>query len=244
MSDCIPYPPDMACAPDWITLDPALQNRATVLAWSTIRTLTGGRVGSCEVILRPCIQKPCDECHSVLGYPGMRPSCWTDACSCAPLSEVVMPGPVAEISSVVVDGVILPPASYRLDNKNRLVRTDGGTWPSCQDMSLPDTDPGTFSVFYLPGVPPNSDGLWAAGVLAYEFSQACTGGKCRLPSSVTSIARQGVSMQFDNTMFSNGLTGIREVDAWVLSINPNKLKVPPRVWSPDSAGDRFMDAVL
>ena len=70
-------------------------------------------------------------------------------------------------------------------------------------------------------------------MLACEFAKACTGGKCRLPSSVTSIARQGVTMTISSGMFLGGQTGIREVDAYVVSVNPNAQVMPPVVWSPD-----------
>src|SRR4029077_1489144 len=86
---------------------------------------------------------------------------------------------------------------------------------------------------YVPGIIPDASGLWAAGVLASEFSKACQGAKCRLPSSVTTITRQGVTMTMDEGMFSNNLTGIREVDAYLISINPNAHRIPPMVWSPD-----------
>jgi len=159
------------------------------------------------------------------------------------LSEVVFPGRVAEVVGVLLEGEVFPPFKYRLDHNNRLLRTDGLKWPACQDMRLPEKAKGAFAVHYIPGIKPTGAGLWAVGVLSYEFSKACTGEKCRLPSSVTSISRQGVSMQFDNTMFSNGLTGIREVDAYILSVNPNKIKIPPRVWSPDVEYGRGTDMV-
>ena len=94
--------------------------------------------------------------------------------------------------------------------------------------------PCTLGVTYVPGLVPGAGGQWAAGVLACEFAKACTGAKCRLPSSVTSVARNGVAMEFDNGLFSNGLTGIREVDAYLLSINPHGLRTPSLVWSPDA----------
>jgi len=50
---------------------------------------------------------------------------------------------------------------------------------------------------------------------------------------VTSIARQGVTMTFGTEMFPGGRTGIREIDAYLFSINPHGLKMPPMVWSPD-----------
>jgi hypothetical protein len=245
----------MACSPDWDTLDPDLQERATALAWATTRLLTGGMVGSCPVTVRPCSASPCNLCMGWYMYPAPyllhgvwfnTPPCRGEGCSCQPVPEVLMPGLVARVDAVTVDGVLLDPAEYTLHNQRSLVRTDGGSWPSCQDVTLPDTEVGTFTVTYIPGLEPDPAGLWAVGVLAWEYSKACSpstaGGKCRLPASVVSISRQGVSMDFDNKMFSNGMTGIREVDAWLSSINPYQLRTPPRVWSPDvpQAGYRFV----
>lgn len=242
---CIPWQPNMGCASEWLTFDDDLRTRSQEMAWATMRLLTGGMVGNCEVIYRPCVPEPCTTCASswmttpysygpyVKDGQWHNQRCGDTGCSCVQLSEVVFPGRVAEVVGVLVDGQPLSPGAYRVDHNNRLLRTDGGKWPSCQDMRLPETADGAFAVHYIPGIKPSGAGLWAVGVLAYEFSKACSGEKCRLPSSVTSITRQGVSMQFDNSMFSNGLTGIREVDAYILSVNPNKIRIPPMVWSPD-----------
>jgi hypothetical protein len=143
------------------------------------------------------------------------------------------------VQEVTIDGATLDQSAYRIDNSHLLVRTDGECWPLCQDMNLDPSEPGTFAVTYVPGIVPGSAGLWAVGLLALEFAKACTGGKCRLPSSVTSISRQGVSMEFSEGMFAGGMTGIREVDAYVVSINPNHLVQPPRVWSPDLKQPRY-----
>jgi hypothetical protein len=144
-----------------------------------------------------------------------------------------MPGPVAQIETVWLDGAELPVESFRVDNLHRIVRVDGECFPSCQNMNAALDEAGSFGIEYVPGIVPNESGLWAAGVLACEFSKACTGGKCRLPSSVTTITRQGVTMTMDAGMFSNNLTGIREVDAYLVSVNPNGHRIPPMVWSPD-----------
>jgi len=244
---CVPFEPDYACDDAWVDLTPELQERATDLAWSTIKTLSGGRLGNCPVIVRPCIGPPCNVClewqnaldpHRGWVKVGLRAGEWlncicgTPECSCERLCEIVMPGEVAGVLQVVLDGAELPLSSFRVDNGNRIVRTDGACWPSCQNMNAALGEVGTLGITYLPGIIPDSSALWAAGVLASEFAKACTGGKCRLPSSVTSIARQGISMTL-GTMFEGGLTGIREVDAWLLSINPHGLRVPPMVWSPD-----------
>jgi hypothetical protein len=247
MASCVPWQPDMACASDWESLDPDLQERATDLAWASMRYLTAGLVGTCEATMRPCAAAPCDACVSTWMQPYIQDGAWHNAkpcggagCSCVQLSEVVLPGQVASVTGVVLDGALLDPSTYRLDHPNRLVRIDGGVFPSCQDMRLPDDAIGALAVYYVPGVKPGGAGLWAVGVLAYEFSKACMGGKCRLPASVTSIARQGVSMEFNNVMFADGMTGIREVDAYLLSVNPHAMKVPPRVWSPDIVHGRFV----
>jgi len=249
---CVPWELNTGCCPDWDSLHFDLRNQAVELAWSAMKFLSGGLLGNCPVSLRPCAPaRGCGSCSSVFTdtawmphiYGGEwynSPRCFDSGCSCEFVADVVLPGKVAAIDKVLVDGFVLPCESYRLDNGNRLVRTDGFSWPSCQNMHVSDWDLGSFAVHYVPGVKPNAAGLWAAGVLACEFAKACNGGKCRLPSSVTSVVRQGVSMEFDNSMFANGQTGIREVDAYLLSINPNKLKVPPRVWSPDQREGRFV----
>lgn len=247
---CQPYPVDPAadaCCGDWDLTAVEVQNRALAFAWASMRYLTAGRLGYCETMVRPCLAR----CAVLApGFGGMWPILqdgeWLNSCGCImptecgceALSEIKLPGEVAEITEVALDGAAF--ISWRLDNHRVLVRTDGEPWPDCQDLRADADQPGTFAVSYVPGVQPGSAGLAAVGALACEFTKACTGtGKCRLPSAVTSVARQGVSMSFSEGMFPGGLTGIREVDAYILSVNPYALKVPPRVWSPDIAQSRF-----
>jgi len=251
MTCTVPYTPDYGCDDSWETLDDALQERATALAWGALRTLTGGLVGNCPVLLRPCrrgcgpqsMATPINPVN-VRGHWYNAPcGCAGPACSCGPVCEIMLPGVVAEVLSVWVDGEMLDSSAYRIDNANLLVRQDGGCWPECQDMAQPWDSADAFTVEYVPGVAPDAAGLWAAGVLASEFAKACQGGKCRLPSSVTSVVRQGVSMSFSEGMFAGGVTGIREVDAYVFSINPNHLVQPSRVWSPDLRSGRLTQGV-
>jgi hypothetical protein len=248
---CVPYQPTMSCCSDWESYDSELLCRAMTLAWDTLRTLSGGQVGNCPVLVRPCLTAPCSVCEGAMLQPrlvktGDCEACWTNGpacggsgCSCEPLSEVVLPGRVAEVLRVTVDGLPLDPSAYRLDNGSRLIRADGGAWPSCQYMSREVDQVGTMGIWYMPGVKPDAAGLWAAGVLTCEFAKACSGGKCRLPSAVTSISRQGISMELSTGMFPDGMTGIREVDAYLTSLNPNAIRVPPRVWSPDLPQHRY-----
>lgn len=241
---CIPWPLALDCDA-LATADDDEIERCTELAWGSLRVLTAGRVGHCPVLLRPCAPAPCNACSSSWMVPlSMLPSTWAstrcggNGCSCDSLSEVLLPGP-AVVTEVLVDGLPLPPSAWRLDNGRRLLRTDGGVFPACQDMRLDVDKPGTFAVRYVPGVTPGVAGLNAAELLACEFAKAIGGQKCRLPSGVTTVVRQGVSMDLSQGVFPGGVTGIREVDAYVQSLNPNGLKVPPMVWSPDMAPTRY-----
>jgi hypothetical protein len=245
VATCVPFAPDYGCCDEWSDLSTALKDRATELAWSTLRTLSGGRVGNCPVVVRPCLGAPCSLCsrwwdsHYAWVRAGLHAGEWvncicgTTGCSCTPMCEIVMPGPVAALISVELGGVDLELTDFRVDNGNRIVRMDGECWPSCQNLGAPLGDPDTLGITYIPGIIPDGAGLWAAGVLACEFSKACTGGKCRLPASVTAVARQGVSFSMSTGMFADGMTGIREVDAYIVSINPHLHRTPPMVWSPD-----------
>ena len=101
-------------------------------------------------------------------------------------------------------------------------------------------------ITYVPGIVPDAAALWAAGVLSCEFAKACTGEKCRLPASVTTVSRQGVTMTMSSGMFEGGMTGIREVDAYLVAVNPNAQRLPSTVWSPDApwAKHRYQTPVV
>jgi hypothetical protein len=235
--------------------------RAESFAWSLLAALTAYRIGVCPVTVRPCAAG----CEPSGGFPvalaggglfrGM-PSMtigsfhpyisggiWYNACgcrrgdcSCAALSEVFLPGPVGGIESVIVDGVVLPRGSYRVDNGYRLVRLDGEKWPVCQDMTATNED--GFSVTYYRGARPNIMTNAAAGALAAEFYEACQGNACRLPGNVTSVTTQGSSYEFEPTDYPEGKTGIPEVDAVIRIYNPYGLKSAPTVVSPDAPTTR------
>jgi hypothetical protein len=252
VTTCVPWKPDIGCSQtEWDEFGPEVQDRAVDLAWAALRHLTAGRVGQCPVLARPCRQGCSTRGDGNLAGPAFVPTmrdgfwfnsacgCGGSGCSCTTVCEVSLPGEVAAIFGVWVGGAKVDPTAYRIDNGHLLVRQDGDCWPLCQDMTQPWDGEDAFSILYLPGIRPGAAGLWAAGLLAYEFAKACTGGKCRLPSSVTSLARQGVSMEFTQGMFAGGVSGIREVDAWVKSVNPANLSQPSRVWSPDLRAPRY-----
>lgn len=243
----VPWTADLSCDPGWVEHPPEDRARALALAWDTLRLLTGGRVGSCEVEDRPCVRSRCAPCGEGWMHPQVVDGQWVNTvcggsgCSCDPVEEVLLPG-AGIVNDVYVDGALLDPSSWRVDVSNRLVRTDGEAWPVCTNPHAAFDAPGSFSVFYVPGIDPGPSGLLAAGVLAMEYVKACAGGKCRLPSTVTSVVRQGVSMTMTEGVFAGGVTGLREVDMWVATVNPHRLVTPARVWSPDITGHRYLSS--
>lgn len=246
------WPVDPACFDeDWEALDPTVKARAQALASTTLNRLTGYRVGGCPLTVRPC-KKGCagawPSYYDRYAWSGSLGSFWpmnwsgvwinscgcSTECSCTMLCTVTLPAPVGAVYEVAVDGMILPDTDYRVDG-NSLVWTGTGDcpWPVCQDMSLPDTEPGTFSVTYLNSYPVDQLGAYACAVLAMEYARACAGDACRLPDGITAVVRQGVSFEITTGAFPGGLTGIKEVDSYLALWNPEGIRQAPSVWSPD-----------
>lgn len=238
----------------------AAMKRSEALAWNTLAALCAWQIGVCPTTVRPCSAR-CAPPGSWLAAPvgggqtGALPlrtigrsftphmvggewvnSCGCsspDACSCGPVDEVILLGPVGDIVDVKIGGTVIDPTWYRVDNGNRLVaQHEGLQWPLCQDMSKAD---GEFIVTYFRGAAPNEMTNYAAGLLAAEFMKACAGdGKCRLSPKVKSVVRNGASYELDWNLFENGWTRIEAVDAVIRIYNPHHLKAPSRVLSPDT----------
>lgn len=221
---------------------------------------TNGIFGLTEVSVRPC-RMDCSSFSSFWGrgpYPWLTESsfysgrgfvpveirgawhdlgcrtCGTVACGCEELEAVILPGPVTEITEVLLDGEVLDPDAYKITHRRYLLRVDGGDWPVCQDLAAEPTEPDTFQVTYKRGVPVPPGGQVAAGILANEFAKAAANdSSCQLPKRLQTVTRQGVTVamidSFDNV--DKGFTGIWLIDAWVNSIV--KSPKPSRVISPD-----------
>lgn len=207
---------------------------AELYATTSLTALTLGRVGGSPVTIVPAglprVQGWCG-IYGALGqfWPTINPSAndlhrWSDYFR---TEAVLLPGPVGAVLEVRVANAVLPPESWRLEDGQYLIRTDGEDWP--HDHS------GAFTVTYLNSYEPGELGEHAAGVLAMEFLKLVTGDKkgCRLPSSVTNVSRQGLTFEIARGMFPDGLTGLPEVDAFIMLWNPHGLKVAPRVYSLD-----------
>jgi hypothetical protein len=148
------------------------------------------------------------------------------SCSCmiSGAHALRLPGPIQSVSEVRIDGVILPASAYRVDHKSLLVRTDGGTWPACQNLLAEPTEENTFEVTYQRGLPAPLGGQVAAGRLACEMAMAaCDDDECALPERIQTITRQGltVAVQLDGEDFGT-TTGIWSIDSWVDSVTQPK----------------------
>lgn len=162
-----------------------------------------------------------------------------ERCGCGSLSQVELPGPVVEVTKVLVDGVELTAdVDYRVDDNRWLVRLNGERWPCCQNLGLPSTEPGTFEVTENYGLAPPPEGVFAAAELTCELLHAMTPGKekdCRLPRKTVSVVKQGVSMAIlDISQFlASGRTGLYWCDLFIGATNPKGFQEPASVHSPD-----------
>jgi hypothetical protein len=216
--------------------------------------------GTCQRKVRPCRQACA--CFGMTSSLGLGPWYWAapgiggwgwqsecgDSCGCGTESYIELAGyPVQRILEIKLDGEVLDPAAnYRLDERTKIIRlADLSTspptdrfWPVCQDLSLPDTEPGTFSVTYEWGMAPPELGKQAAAQLAVELWRASPSnqGDCRLPTKVTRIVRQGIEMDRLVSIASvlrSGSTGLPLVDAFIAMVNPQGQKMRSLAWSPD-----------
>lgn len=238
---------DTSCidAAEWDDASPTDHERALDSARRLLNMLTAGLVANCPVDLRPCRESSCLSAGNWY-WSGSR---WTpvindygqwintSGCSCDgpcshdPATSLRLPTLVAEVVEVTVDGAVLPTSAYRVSGR-WLLRTDGQPWPDTQDMdALPGQD-GTFVVTYRPGAPLGPMGEAALGRLVQEFLRSCTGGKCALPAGVRTLSRQGAQYNVEADPMSDMVLGIREVDFYTATINPNRLKQPSRVYVP------------
>lgn len=221
---------------DYIS-DSTVQSAINV-ATDLMFTLSGQQFpGECVSIIRPCSSRNCYG-----SYRNLDESSWpASPCGCGFIPSIDLGfWPVTNIVYVKIDGETVSPATYRLDQNRYLTRLDYGAnftndgWPSCQNLARPSTETGTFEVMIEHGVRPPSAGSYACARLAAELLKASIGQPCHLPSRVTTVNRQQLTFTMINpSMLDNGLTGVYEVDMFLMAYNPAKQRGQTMVWSPD-----------
>ena len=213
--------------------------------------LSGRRfAGLCgPTVVRPC-RKACGCDWQILsrGYVvwhGDAWSCGGDPCGCAGTSVINLWYPVRTIIEVKIDGSVVDPSGYRVIRSRKLARSDDvgppvahNIWPACQNVNLPDTEEGTFSIVYTWGRYPPEAGKLAASQLAMELLKECNGEACALPKGITRVTRQGITIEkpaLTSWIVREGWkTGMPLVDAFLSAFNPSGLTRRPVIWSPAS----------
>lgn len=188
--------------------------------------LSGYRyTGTCERIVRPIGD---DYCWGPLySYAGL--GTYTGFARRRRLSQVKLAGYVTAIIEVLIDGDVIDPSEYRIDEHHYLTRMadpDGTPrrWPPRPRLDLPPGDIGTFLVTYQHGLAPPGIGIGAATTLACELYKACPApgdgnlGECKLPAGAKRIVRQGITIELVSalaSMLKRGATGLTDVDAFL-----------------------------
>ena len=163
-------------------------------------------------------------------------NCGGRSCWCHGLSRVKLAGYVREITQVKIDGVVLDPSEYRVDEHKYLTRKNGNRWPSCSRADLDDTEDGTFSVSYTYGRTPPLAAIDAAKQFACQIYQQCSssggGGAeadCLIPANATRVTRQGITVEQGvifqrNTLTGAWETGMGSVDYFLNVYNPKGIQ--------------------
>lgn len=238
--------------------DLATLNYACTFATNILFRLSGRRfMGLCDRTVQPCFGNNHGCCYSdwssaflwwaagamvdplAYDYPYRFNGQWFDSGACCSqrcwLPRVKVPGPIADVTQVVIDGVVLPADAYRVDRHREIVRVDGAAWPCGNDLTK-DPSPyvgpndgskdGTWQISYVYGRGPGGDGELAATVFASEVAlELCNSLACNLPARLKHIVREGVEMDFADplTFLDDGKVGIYLVDMWIKSVNRNGL---------------------
>lgn len=217
------------------------QRAAADLAVAVLWALTGRQWGLYEHTVRPCRSEfptwpglaSGGVTSYLLSWEGDRWIGWScgcvGACKVSGPRAVHLPGPVHSVTEVKIAGAVVPPAGYVVEN-NVLYRV-GAPWP-VQDLGRPIGEARTWAVTYLRGIPVPESFTALTGLLAKEFLAALDNeGRCRLPRTVTTASRQGVTYRaYDpQVIYANGKTGLPEIDLVLAAVNPNALMSAPTV---------------
>lgn len=187
--------------------------------------LTGRVVhGICSATIRPCGPHPCPSGN-----------CY--------LPVIHLEYPVVEITEVKIDGAVLDPAEYRVDEGCQLVRlrdtvtrrNDG--WPAYQHLDLPATEPDTFEITYTFGRPVPSLIRRATLEVADDLAKDILGGQPSSLRGAVSATSQGTSVRLRADAV--GERAQAEAEAFpflrkaMMTYNPDRRLRPTLVYSPD-----------
>lgn len=136
--------------------------------------------------------------------------------------------------TVKIDGATF--TDWYLRDGTWLVRADGKRWPTSNDLSLPNTEAGTFTVTWTFGPPTPLIVASAALELAHQFQmESMADARCKLPPLTTSLNRQGQTITIDRDVERTREAGpsLQSVMVAMSAFNTTNARTPPDVWSPD-----------
>lgn len=242
------------CLGDGTPIDQSIIDSSVLAASQFLWAATGRQFGCCQVTIRPTCNttSPCEGplTESGFGFPWIpihnADGSWANVtcanpCNCVELCQVPLPYPVCSIDEVLIDGIVVPDTEYVVTNFNTLQRSKAdGCWPQCNNLTLPDTEEGTWSITLTYGKQIPELVRLAAAEFACQLIKKCVGRACDLPQRVVSITRDGMNASFLDPMefMKEGMTGIFLVDLAIKHYNPHRLYRKPTVASPDSIGRR------
>jgi hypothetical protein len=199
-------------------VDAAVLEAASIRAGVILRTLSGGRVGTCTDTLRPL-----SECVTCRGW-----------CHCGSGDRIRLhswDGPVTAVSEVWVNGTPIDGDSWRFYPSGQLLyRVPPDVWPNFDDKTADCGDGDTMCVDVSIGYPPDAWALAVHAELTCELVQSCLGLTCRIPKNASSVTAQGVTVTLTPT---EAKQFIPAVSGWVAAVNPDNAQTIPRVYSPD-----------
>lgn len=189
--------------------------------------LSGGRVfGRCTRTVRPF--RDVNSCgpRSLLWGAGWSGESWVDWDG---VDSIPLRGPNTEIIEVTIDGEVLDPSTYGLLNGSKLFRREG-VWPNTNDVTLADTEVGTFSITYRFGDVANLSKQRAGIELVCSMVKGDRNTLSRL-RGIVSANVQGVSVSMaDNEVDSLGLPEVSRF----MDIYGNRGLGNVGVWAPET----------
>lgn len=208
--------------PDDATLEELIDDATDIL----FQLLGRPAIGVCELTIYPCANMVVPflgpRHPSVLGYSGL-------PCSdCGHEFDVWLDGPVHDVLEVVIDGEVLDPSEYHLEDGVWLVRV-GGSWPAGGD---PEDD--LFSIRYERGVPPSRLVRDAIAEIVNElWLDQCGNQACKLSAAVRTMNTGGTSYSYEQV--ADALPKLQQTLKVVTLFNPTKEHMQPFAYSPDAA---------
>lgn len=144
------------------------------------------------------------------------------------IDSIPLAGPATMIEEITIDGLALDPSEYGLLDGNKLFRRTG-EWPTSNDITLDDSQVGTFTVSFWFGRAVEAITRRACVELVCQMVKGDMAGLNRL-RGIVSANVQGVSVQLDDDEVTS--LGLPEVNRFMDRYAPRGLGMLG-VWTPE-----------